>query len=102
MVPATFLENMQIKKVRVEKKSRKLTVVVSSFSSNAQKLSEFQSFLEESFPSLKEIKIVVESPSLSTVEEVLENWEKVVLELSEEYPSSLSFLKTCEIGRAHV
>jgi len=99
MVPATFLEDMQIKKVRVEKKSRKLTVVVSSFSSNAQKLSEFQAFLEESFPSLKEIKIVVESPSLSTVEEVLENWEKVVLELSEEYPSSLSFLKTCDVAK---
>lgn len=98
MIPASFPQEFEIKKVKLLKKDRKLIVSVSSNNNVNSQIRKFQDFLLNKFPLIKEVEVVVEQEKkFNSLQDIIDNFEEIILKLSEEYPASLSFLKTCDI-----
>ncbi|KUJ91506.1 MAG: DNA polymerase III PolC [Thermoanaerobacter thermocopriae] len=98
MIPALFLQEFEIKKVKLLKKERKLIVSVSSNNNANSQFRKFQDFLLNKFPLIKEVEVVVEQEKkFNSLQDILDNFEEIILKISEEYPASLSFLKTCDV-----
>ncbi len=98
MIPASFPQEFEIKKVKLLKKERKLIVSVSSNNNVNSQIRKFQDFLLNKFPLIKEVEVVVEQEKkFNSLQDIIDNFEEIILKLSEEYPASLSFLKTCDI-----
>jgi len=98
MIPASFPQEFEIKKVKLLKKERKLIVSVSSNNNINSQIRKFQDFLLNKFPLIKEVEIVVErEKKFNSLQDILDNFEEIILKISEEYPASLSFLKTCDV-----
>ncbi|SFE08384.1 DNA polymerase-3 subunit alpha [Thermoanaerobacter thermohydrosulfuricus] len=98
MIPASFPQEFEIKKVKLLKKERKLIVSVSSNNNINSQIRKFQDFLLNKFPLIKEVEVVVEQEKkFNSLQDILDNFEEIILKISEEYPASLSFLKTCDV-----
>lgn len=98
MIPALFLQEFEIKKVKLLKKERKLIVSVSSNNNANSQFRKFQDFLLNKFPLIKEVEVVVErEEKYNCLQDIIDNFEEIILKLSEEHPASLGFLKTCEV-----
>jgi len=98
MIPASFPQEFEIKKVKLLKKDRKLIVSVSSNNNVNSQIRKFQDFLLNKFPLIKEVEVVVEQEKkFNSLQDIIDNFEEIILKISEEYPASLSFLKTCDI-----
>lgn len=98
MIPASFPQEFEIKKVKLLKKDRKLIVSVSSNNNINSQIRKFQDFLLNKFPLIKEVEVVVEQEKkFNSLQDILDNFEEIILKISEEYPASLSFLKTCDV-----
>ncbi|AEM78776.1 PolC-type DNA polymerase III [Thermoanaerobacter wiegelii] len=98
MIPASFPQEFEIKKVKLLKKERKLIVSVSPNNNINSQIRKFQDFLFNKFPLIKEVEVVVEQEKkFNSLQDILDNFEEIILKLSEEYPASLSFLKTCDV-----
>jgi len=98
MIPAFFPQEVEIKKVKLLKKERKLIVSISSNNNINSQIRKFQDFLLNKFPLIKEVEVVVEQEKeFNSLQDILDNFEEIILKISEEYPASLSFLKTCDV-----
>lgn len=50
------------------------------------------------FPLIKDVEVVVErEEKYNCLQDIMDNFEEIILKLSEEHPASLGFLKTCEV-----
>ncbi|KHO62509.1 DNA polymerase III PolC [Thermoanaerobacter sp. YS13] len=98
MIPAFFLQEIEIKKVKLLKKERKLIVSVSSNNQASSQIKNFRDFLLHKFPLIKEVEVVIEQKEkFNNLQDIVDNFEEIILKISEEYPTSLSFLKTCDV-----
>lgn len=104
MIPSFLTEDLNIlksdiKKIRLIKKQKKLILKISNNNkNNLELLNKIKDKILSKIPLINDLEIIFEEPKLNSLDELLHNhWDDIILKVSEKYPSSLSFLKSCEI-----